>query len=465
MAEHEDGLKKNPESQGKPPRRERPERRAAGSSGGGSEKPKPPAEAKDVDKSWDMREALFKEALEKVKEKGVVTKPEVADEKLKQLFAFLKKREKGEEIPEKERAGLWKLLLAILRTLWKEIQKLFKEQKYQELIAAARAAGAKTDAEVMLWLLGAKQLSKGESLELEGLLRGGVVEEAKPEGKPAEEVARPEQGGVVERPEKIPGPSEGPSEGMKGPSVEAAAEPEEEEGFTLGYLDSELAYAKARLGYVQREVQELSSEHAPVGHRAVRLLGGYIDQLEKYATQVDEILERHEVPSPEFLETLGREFKKEREQFRKDSEHAFKFLEPQRLYSPRFYEVLGKMKKLEYDGVFRRMRKPTERDGEVLTQAARDQQAERRQAKQSVDGIFNLIVSEAEVDPRQQFNFASEDWQLWGEFLEKVKSGGGMGYYYDYQGWWVARRLFHNLSVTMESGGDLEQLAKSAEIM
>jgi len=444
MAEHEDELKNNPESDkdrtlGK-----------EGVSGGAQRKEEKPAkaqEAKDVDKGWEKREKLFKDALEKVKQEKKVSGPELAGKKFDQLIQFLKKKEKGDKIPEKDETSLWKLLLAILKTLWKEIKKLFKEEQYEELMAVARAAGAKNDEDILVWLI-AQEFPKERQEELLAHLKGlSIQEEKSGERQPKKEETVFDTG---EERGKVGG-GQTPAEGYEF-DYETQFKPD------VKYISEGIDFYEKRLvDFAGRfDYEELTRAQGEVqqAHRLEALLDEEMRRIDAGAELTDEGKAR--------LSDLKTEL-------RRNSKLLAQHFAQRGLYGPHFYETLDQIEKLEIDGVLKRLKPLTNTELEALQKKegslryqAEQKLLERREAKRQTAKVFNNILAKAERDPRSQFQFMGEDHQLLDELLDRVEAVD-VGTYFEYQSWWLARRFFHSAESELAKGGNPEMLGKAAE--
>ena len=192
MPEHETGPKKKPETEHKGPlKKERP---ARGEKKGRKNEPASAAEkqtvfeagqsAQEVDPKFEKREELLKAAFERIKGEGKLQEKDFG-----RFLNILKKKDQA-TLSDKEKASIWELLLILLKYLWKEITKLFKEQEYAELTAAAKAAGAKSDAEILLWMIGETGVKAGNLTELQDVFTGKAHDERQKEGKRTSEEER-----------------------------------------------------------------------------------------------------------------------------------------------------------------------------------------------------------------------------------------------------------------------------------
>jgi hypothetical protein len=260
MTEHETGPKRKPDSEQKgPPKRERPvrgEKKGKKSEQAASLEKRTVYEAgtgaQEADPKFEKREELLREACEQAKQSG-----NVQERDINMLITLLKKKDQ-EQLTDKEKAGLWKLLFLLLKLIWKEVVKLFKEQEYAELMAAAKTAGAKSDAEMLLWMIGETGIKASDLKELEDVFKGKALDERQKTGErsPEEEERRLEHLG------------RGGDQGGKG----------------------ELS---------EEELEEIAKMEPGALHAAAR---NTKEQFEDYKTLIPRIAERNTAIGPEILE-------------------------------------------------------------------------------------------------------------------------------------------------------------------
>lgn len=417
----------NREKPGGPPSGEKPERKAK------------KFNVEERDASGRKRVEILKGADEKIREKirklRAKRKNEEAQEeeqrrqKIKKqtekLDVLVKRIEGGEKLSKKELDEMKKLLKLLGTDLWGWIKQyildgIIDDSPAVRLVKEAAEGDFSSD-----WIeKAAEKLGFGSHKDLQ-----------------KQEAEWVEKEGQLPAAERV----------SAGPSIQAL-------GISLEELKKDAVYFEAIAKNYGEEIKKLDPEDARLARREHE---EYQKSERMFSKAVAEL--ESKTLNPEQEAALWQL----RNQLREHGKRMGKLLEQHRtIYGPKFYEILDQIDKMELDGTFTELdpRKLKAIELEVDEATKEESRRKRIGAKRKINDLFERIVTEAETDPRQFFQFRGEDYQLWGEFLDRLEAVDSR-LYYEYQSWWVARRLFHNLSVLMEQGGDLESLQEATEKM
>src|SRR3989344_4833770 len=513
MPEHENGPKRNTESERerKPSGKERPKRRGKDREQARKETVYEAGKgAKIVDPKLETREALLRKALENSPLKPGEKRD--TGNSLKKLLEFLRMKEKGEKVNEKEEASLLELLLVLLKFLWKQIKEVFQDEEgeFNELFAAAQKAGCRTPQEMMKWMLAAFEFSPDEEKQIDTAFK--EAEEGKALG-PEEQM-------------KMRGNPE-----IKGGSGEFSAE-EEAEIIRLDYEDvaKRLMSLESEFERLTKSEEDLRKGARPDAIALAHLMGGPLNAVSQRRAELLAALEKagtygkpEDVPQ-DLLNKLRfgyRDLEATRRTlhgilFERESGRGFLSIYGERAVNMMaeidgykedgVYELIAaepeSITPMMVEGVFERLSKRAEskvgsrkdedkimadtlasqakhltgwiegykqiKFGTMAVEEAKlvrkEQVVELRELvrREFLKPMFEKIIGDAEDDPREGFRMESWGFILMSELTDAIRRAGPLGRYEKlmFENELFARRVVHTIHGEAIKRGDPETLLK-----